>query len=103
MAIDQPPQTPQLMPHNPILIINIRNASKYRDDNEQDEQQGGGNYEDVGNLLTQNQQTAMAVPLKTSANSAKSELLSETTSENLIPENLGPAISGQLAEVAKWY
>ena len=45
----------------------------------------------------------MAVPLKTSANSAKSELLSETTSENLIPENLGPAISGQLAEVAKWY
>ena len=34
MAIDQPPQTPQLMPHNPILIINIKNASKYRDDNE---------------------------------------------------------------------
>ena len=38
-----------------------------------------------------------------SGNSAESDLLSQINSENLIPDNVGPTISGQLAEVGKWY
>ena len=38
-----------------------------------------------------------------SANSTESALLSQIDSENLIPDNVGPAISSQLAEVAKRY
>ena len=57
----------------------------------------------MGNLLTQNQQTAVSVPPTMSANSTESALLSQIDSENLIPDNVGPAISSQLAEVAKRY
>ena len=57
----------------------------------------------MGDLLTQNQQTALSVPPPMRANSAESDLLSQINSENLIPDNVGPAISGQLAEVAKRY
>ena len=82
----------------------LEERSQYRDENEEDEQQqGDGNHEDVGNLLTQNQQTAVSVPPTMSASSAESDLLSQINSENLIPDNVGPAISGQLAEVAKPY
>ena len=79
-------------------------CSQYKDENEENEQQqGDGNHEDVGDLLTQNQQTALSVPPPMRANSAESDLLSQINSENLIPDNVGPAISGQLAEVAKRY
>ena len=78
--------------------------SQYRDKNNEDEQQqGDGNHEDVDNLLTLNHQTAVSVPSTMSTNSAESDLLSQINSENLIPDNVGPAISGQVAEVAKRY
>ena len=57
----------------------------------------------MDNLLTLNHQTAVSVPSTMSTNSAESDLLSQINSENLIPDNVGPAISGQLAEVAKRY
>ena len=38
-----------------------------------------------------------------STDSAESDLLSQINSENLIPDNVGPAISSQLAEVTKRY
>ena len=38
-----------------------------------------------------------------SADSEESDLLNQINSENLIPGKVGPAISSQLAEVAKWY
>ena len=38
-----------------------------------------------------------------SANSAESDLLSQINSENLIPDNVGPALFSQLVEVAKRY
>ena len=78
-------------------------CSQYRDENEKGEQQGDGNHEDVGNLLTQTQQTAMSVPPTMSTDSAEWDLLSQINSENLIPDNVGPAISSQLAEVTKRY
>ena len=62
--------------------------SQYRDENEKDEQQGDGNHEDVVNLLTYNQQTAVSIPPTMSADSAESDLLSQTNSENLIPDNV---------------
>ena len=45
--------------------------SQYRDGNEEDEQHDGGNHEhkDVGYPLTQNPQTAVAVPPTMSENS----------------------------------
>lgn len=54
-------------------------------------------------LFTQNQKIAVPGPPTTSENSAESDLFSQNNSENLIPHNVGPAISGQLAEVGKWY
>ena len=57
----------------------------------------------MGNLLTQTQQAAMSVSPTMSTDSAESDLLSQINSEKLIPDNVGPAISGQLAEVAKRY
>ena len=57
----------------------------------------------MSNLLTQNQQTVVSVPLTMSTNSAESDLLSQINSEKLIPDNVRLAISGQLAEVAKRY
>ena len=54
-------------------------------------------------LFTQNQKIAVPGPPATSENSAESDLFSQNNSENLIPHNVGPAISGQLAEVGKWY
>ena len=57
----------------------------------------------MGNLLNQNQQTAMSVLPIMSANSAESDLFSQINRENLIPDNVEPAIYGQLAEVAKRY
>ena len=38
-----------------------------------------------------------------SGNSAESDLLSQINGKNLIPDNVGPTISSQLAEVAKQY
>ena len=38
-----------------------------------------------------------------SANSAESDLSSQINSENLIPDNVGPAISSKLAEVTRRY
>ena len=38
-----------------------------------------------------------------STDSAEWDLLSQINSENLIPDNVGPAISSQLAEVTKRY
>ena len=80
-----------------------KECSLYRDYNEEDQQQGDGNHEDVGNLLTQNQQTAVSVPPTMSAFSAESDFISQINSENLIPDKVGPAISSKLAEVAKRY
>ena len=77
--------------------------SQYRDENEKDEQQGDGNHEDVGNLLTHNQQTAVSIPPTMSANSAESDLLSQVNSENLIPDNVRPTMSSQLAGLVKRY
>ena len=51
--------------------------SHYRDENEEDVQQGDGNHWDVGNLFTRNQQTAVSVPPTISAKSAESDLLSQ--------------------------
>ena len=69
-------------------------CSQYRDENEEDEQQDHGNHEDVGNLLSQNQQTSVSLPPTMSANSAESNLLSQINKENLIPNSVGPAILG---------
>ena len=49
--------------------------SQHRDKNDKDEQQGNGSYENVGNLLNRNQQTAVPMPPAMSANSAGSDLL----------------------------
>ena len=57
----------------------------------------------MGNLLIQNQQTAVSVPPTRRGNSAESNLLSQIKSENIISDNAELAISGQLAEVAKQY
>ena len=57
----------------------------------------------MGNVLSQNQQTSVSVPPTMSANSAESNLLSQINKENLIPDNVGPAIFSQLVEVAKRY
>ena len=46
---------------------------KHSDDNQKDVQQSGGNHEDVGNLLTENQKTAVEVPLTESESSADSD------------------------------
>ena len=54
------------------------------------------------NLITQTHETSVAVPPTMKANSAESDLLSQINSEKLIPD-VGPAISSQLAEVAKRY
>ena len=45
----------------------------------------------------------MSVPPTMSTDSAESDLLSQINSENLIPDNVGPAISSQFAEVIKRY
>ena len=47
--------------------------------------------------------TCLLKTSKQTPNSEESELLSEIKSENMIPINIGPAIFGQLAEVAKRY
>ena len=54
-------------------------------------------------MLIQNQQTVVSVPLTISPNSAESDLLSQINSEKVIPDNVRPATSSQLAEVAKRY
>ena len=97
---------------SPDLSLNVSQSEiddehgescQYRDKNEEDEQQGDDNHENVCNLLTQNQQTAVPVPPAMSANSAESDLLIKINSENLIPDHAGLTISCQLAEVAKRY
>ena len=54
-------------------------------------------------VIMRKQQAAVSVPLTVTANSGESDLLSQINSENLIPDNVCPVISGQLAEVAKRY
>ena len=103
MAVDHPPQISHLMPHNQKLMTNMRNASNRDMKMRRMSNRVMVIIEDEGNLLTQNQQTAVSVPPTMSANPAESDLLSQTNCENLIPDNVGPAISGQLAEVAKRY
>ena len=53
-------------------------CSQFGDNNEEDEQQSGGNHEDVDNLLTQNQKTAVEVPPTASENTADSDLAEVT-------------------------
>ena len=93
MAISHPLQAPHSMPHNPILLTNTKNAPNM-----------GMIMRRLSNRVVVTKRMWVTCLLKTSkqvANFAESELLSEIKSENLIPINVGPAITGQLAEVAK--
>ena len=70
MVVDHLPQTSHLETDD-----GYGEHSQHRDKIDKDEQQGNGSYENVGNLLNRNQQTAVPMPPAMSANSAGSDLL----------------------------
>ena len=65
------------MPHNLILMKNIRNVPNIGMTMRRISNRVGGNHRDVGNLLTQNQQTAVAVPPTIRTNSTQVDLLNQ--------------------------